>query len=83
MNAFYQNDYLLMFNLINNYFYHCRIFADGTKTNSGTGTAIFSENFNIMFRNHNTEFQAECMNIRVKADYGPKVLSEYDHSNTL
>ncbi|CAH2100382.1 unnamed protein product [Euphydryas editha] len=48
-----------------------RIFTDGSKTGSGTGYGIFSEDLNIQIAAplgaHNTVFQAECMGIIVAA----------------
>ncbi|KAI5643674.1 hypothetical protein NE865_04265 [Phthorimaea operculella] len=44
-----------------------RIFTDGSKTKSGTGSGVFSEDLNIRLSTplgyHNSVFQAECMAI--------------------
>lgn len=48
-----------------------RIFTDGSKTGTGTGAGIFSEDLNIHIATplgaHNTVFQAECMGISLAA----------------
>lgn len=48
-----------------------RIFTDGSKTRSGTGSGVFSEDLNIHISTplgaHSTVFQAECMGIIMAA----------------
>lgn len=48
-----------------------RIFTDGSKTGTGTGAGVFSEDLNIHIATplgvHNTVFQAECMGISLAA----------------
>ncbi|XP_063362872.1 uncharacterized protein LOC134651701 [Cydia amplana] len=66
-----------------------RIFTDGSKTRSGTGAGVFSEDLNIHISTplgaHNTVFQAECMGIIMAAhaivsrevlDYPIRILSD-------
>ncbi|XP_047990715.1 uncharacterized protein LOC125229817 [Leguminivora glycinivorella] len=66
-----------------------RIFTDGSKTRSGTGSGVFSEDLNIHISTplgaHNTVFQAECMGIIMAAhaivsrevrDYPIRILSD-------
>lgn len=60
-----------------------RIFTDGSKTKSGTGSGIFSEDFNmhisVPLGSHNTVFQAECMGILV-ATHAIAARQVRDHS---
>ncbi|CAH2090524.1 unnamed protein product [Euphydryas editha] len=66
-----------------------RIFTDGSKTESGTGYGVFSEDLNIQIATplgaHNTVYQAECMGIIAAAsatlvrkvkDYSIRILSD-------
>ncbi|XP_050680629.1 uncharacterized protein LOC126976369 [Leptidea sinapis] len=66
-----------------------RIFTDGSKTRSGTGYGVFSDDLNIRIAAslgaHNTVFQAECMGIieavtatltRKVKDYSIRILSD-------